>query len=132
MSKLNIMDLEKIRDGKIVRCNFGFPSKSEKEITLQLLNVQLKDLRYIRNYILDTFKKDVRNKFDRMIGDRIEEHRDIDFDPRMLFMTKYLSVAIPTMLGDTSCLLSNRGIESASFESRELKEKVEAIFPYVQ
>ena len=73
MSKLNIMDLEKIKNGELVRYNFGYKRDYSKEITLRMLNFQLQDLKYIRDYILDTFKSDVRNEFDRLKGDRIED-----------------------------------------------------------
>lgn len=131
MSKLYINDLESIKNGKLVKFNFGNISNS-KEISLQKLDNQIKDLRYIRNYILDTFKNDCKCEFDRLIGARIEEHKNIEFDPRILFLKDYLCLKVPTMFGDTTCLISDKGIESATFKTLELEKKVKILFPYIK
>ena len=36
------------------------------------------------------------------------------------------------MFGDTTCLISNRGIENASFNTKEIEKKVDLIFPYIK
>ena len=131
MSRLYINDLESIKNGKLVKYNFGYKDNS-KEINLHKLNEQIKDLRYIRNYILEKFKNDVKNEFDNIIGSRIDEHKNIDFDPKMLFLSKYLFLTIPTMFGDTTCLVSEHGIENASFNTPELEKKLNLIFPYIR
>ncbi len=131
MSKLYINDLERIKNSKLVKFNFGNISNS-KEISLQKLDNQIKDLRYIRNHILNTFKKDCKNEFDRLIGARIEEHKNVDFDHRILFLKDYLCLKVPTMFGDTTCLISDKGIESATFETLELEKKVKLLFPYIK
>ena len=132
MSKLNIMDLEKIKNGELVRYNFGYKRDYSKEITLRMLNFQLQDLKYIRDYILDTFKSDVRNEFDRLKGDRIEELKDIEFDKEKLFLSKALCLKVPTDFGYTTCLVSKNGIEDASLDTSELRKKIKLIYPYIQ
>ena len=132
MSKLNIKDLESIKNGKLTRFNLNEKENYEREITLTRLNNQIQDLRTIRTYILENFKNDVKNEFDKLIGSRIEEHKNIEFDPRMLFLPKYLFIKIPTMFGKTECLVSENGIESTSFDTVELNKKVKLILPYIK
>lgn len=131
MSKLYINDLERIKNGKLVKYNFGYLTNNNI-IKLRKLDLQINDLRYIRNYILATFKKDVSSKLNDRIDSKIVEKNNIEFDPRMLFLSKYLLLTINTTMGDTTCLVSDKGVESATFESNELEEKVELLLPYIK
>ena len=131
MSKLYINDLESIKNGKLVKLNLGYQDYGD-EIKLSKLSNQIKDLRQIRHFILDTFKNEVRDEFERAKGDRIEVIRDVQFDSRNPFLSKFMFLKVPTMFGDTNCLVSKDGLESATFKSSEIYEKIELILPYVR
>lgn len=131
MSKLYINDLEKIKEGKLLKLNFEYPDSSD-EISLLKINNQIKDYRYIRNCIIKTFQNDIKQEVERLKGDRIENDCNIICDHEKLFLSKYLSLTIPTMFGDTACLISENGLASASFETTELLEIIELIMPYIK
>lgn len=132
MSKLYINDLEKIKNGKLLRLNFKENKISDEEINLTRVNNWIKDLRYIRNYILDNFKQDAFNELKKFNNKTIGEEENIDFDHRMLFLNNNLFLNIPTILGDTSTLVSKNGIVSASLITSELENKVEKLMPYIK
>ena len=132
MSKLYIKDLERIKNGNLVNFNYQESNYFSKKITLAKLNEQIKDLRHIRYYILDMFKKDIEEKLDRVKGLRIEKAKEVNFNYRNPFSSKYLFLNVATMFGDTSCLVSENKIESASFKTSELEEIISYIFPYIK
>jgi len=132
MSKLYLNDLESIVNGKLVRMNFGYKPKNDKELTLAKLSKQIEDLRYIRSIILEQFKKDSKEALKPYNG-IIKEEENINFDHRMMFLSKYLFMNIPTTLGDVGCLLSDKGIESTtSAPTSELEKKIELLRPYIR
>ena len=128
MSRFYIEDLERIKSGMEVELTLG-SSLKEKKISLSKLNEQIKDLRNIRYFILETFKKDTKEAFDRRKGSKIETEKQIEFDPRKLFFSEYLDITIPTMFGDTRCLVSQNGLESATFRTSEIESGINLILP---
>ncbi len=129
MSKLYINDLERIKNGQLVKFNFGYKTNKD-EINLEKVDNQIKDLRFIRYYILNLFKEDSIKALNNTNG--VIENNRIDFNPRELFLSKYLYLTISTVLGDTNCLISKKGLESASFESEELITKIKKIEPFIK
>ena len=131
MSKFYMKDLERIKNGKEIELDYGY-SCSDKSISLAKLDEQIKDLRSIRYYILETFKNDTREAFDRRKGCKIESEKKVEFDPQKLFFSKYLDITIPTMFGDTRCLVSDIGLDSATFKTSEVEEDINLILPYIK
>ncbi|MBQ8892171.1 MAG: hypothetical protein IJ068_04890 [Bacilli bacterium] len=131
MSKFYIEDLESIKNGNDVKLNFGYRT-NDLEINLFKLHKQIEDLRRIRYLILEQFKSDVAEEFERVRGSKIDTIKKIEFDPRNLFFSKYLDCTIPTMFGDTRCIVSEDGLNSASFETSEIENDISLILPYIR
>ena len=104
MSKLYINDLESIKNGKLVKLNLGYQDYGD-EIKLSKLSNQIKDLRQIRHFILDTFKNEVRDEFERAKGDRIEVIRDVQFDSRNPFLSKFMFLKLNNIFLNSSFIL---------------------------
>ena len=132
MSKFYVNDLESIKNGKLVRLNFKEKEYGKNELTLLRLNSQIDDLRSIRSCILENFRNDCNMTLDRLKGDKIESNTKIDFDPKLLFLSNYLFLTVPTIMGDINCLLSEKGLENTTFDSDELRNKIDMLLPYIK
>ena len=132
MSRLYINDLEKIVDGKVERFSFKGPVKYNSLISLKTVNDSITYLRRIRNSIINTFKTDIKNEFDREKGCRIDRDKNIVLSPEVLFFGDYLSTKVPTILGDDNCLLNEDGIVSANIITSDLEKNVNLILPYIK
>ena len=129
MSKLYINDLEKIAKGKIERFNFLENKKIDSLISLRIIDNRLSELRRIRSYIIELFKEDMEK---RVKGDKINSRESIILNPERLFLNEYLSLIIPTALGDNHCLFSKDTLVASDSMMSELENKAELILPYIK
>ena len=132
MSRLYINDLENIKNGKIVRFELKKTFNNNSLIPLYIVNEQRRETKNLRDIVVEKFKNDVQQEFDKRRGSKIETPENIMLYPDELFFKDYLNIIIPTILGNTHCLLSNDGIVTSSSDTNDLNEKVEIILPYVK
>ena len=133
MSKLYIKDLERIKNGKIVRYNENTKEKYSSFISLANLSNEISELRKLRFDILQTFKEEVNKELDWLKGCRIDDSYNISFNPCNLFLKDYLLISIPTILGQSDCLFNKEKLVGANGEiSRDLIVKSQRIIPYVK
>jgi len=131
MSRLYIKDLERIVNGELQRCNFG-EKTSNSLVSLDKINNEIKESRYLRNYIVEEFKNDIKKEFDILRGSRIEREENVELNLEKLFNHDYLEITIPTILGDTLCLLSSNDLIASTSSIGDLDEKLKVIRPYVK
>ena len=127
MSRLYISDLKSILNGKLVRFSLG-ANNSNSLISLKTINNARYEFRNTRNAILE----DIKNDFNNLRGNKIENDVNVSVNPVKLFDKDCLDMTIPTILGDTHCLLSSDGIVSSSSVTRDLENKLTVIMPYVK
>ena len=133
MSKLYIKDLERIKNGKIVRYNKNTEENYSSFISLASVRNEIIELRNIRFKLLNKFKNEVNSELDWNRGCKIDSSYKMSFIPTKLFLQNYLSLTIPTILGDCECLFDENGLVGTNGEiTRDLIEKVDIIMPYVK
>lgn len=132
MSKLYIEDLERIKNGKIKRYSIGASSKSNSLVSLKRIDSERHELRSIRENIIEEFKSDVKNRFNDIMGNKKINELNVSLNPEKIFLKDYLSLVVPTILGDTYCLLDKNGLVSSSSISEDLCYKIEIMLPYIR
>ena len=131
MSKLYIKDLERIKNGKLVRLNMNTKEKYSSLVSLSTVQNELSEFKNIRFDVLRKFQKDIDDELDWKKGSKIEYNR-VSFSPTSLFVKDYLALYIANALGDSLCLFDKDKMVSSSGFSYELEEKCEIIQPFIK
>lgn len=133
MSKLYLNDLEKIKEGqKIVRYSLEGHVYSSSLVSLSKISNEIRELQAIRNFIIKLFEDDTKMVFDNLYGSKIHVEEKASLHPQKLFLDEYLSLIIPTILGDSHCLFTEDEMVSSTGFGRDLETKVRLIMPYVK
>ena len=132
MSRLFIKDLERIKNGNLVRFNENTKEKHSSLISLAKLQSELSELRNIRSIILKQFRNDMNTTLDYKKGCKISSDYKVSFSSNELFLDDYLSLFIPTLFGDSICLFDKNTLVSSTSSDNELYEKIEVILPYIK
>ena len=131
MSKLYIKDLERIKNGKLVRFNETTKERYSSLVSLSRIQNEINEFRNIRFDLLKKFQKDIDNELDFKKGSKIDYNR-VSFSPTSLFIEDYLALYIANALGDSLCLFNKNGMVSTSGFGYELEEKSEIILPFIK
>ena len=132
MSKLYIKDLERIKNGKIARFQIEGDEEYNRELSLARLEQEKTELRRIRHIILANFQLDTTKELEKNKIDAPGPREYVTYNSQKLFLKDYLSLTIPTILGNTECLFSDTKLVSSTSDTNDLEKKVEIIFPYIE
>lgn len=133
MSKLSIKDLERIKNGKLVRYNLFTLEPYSSFVVLDKVQKEIKEFNNIRFTILREFRNDMNNELDRVKGCKIDSTYRVELDANKLFLSDYLALTIPTILGDNICLFNKDGFVKSNGEvTKDLLEKIKIILPYIK
>lgn len=133
MSKLLIKDLERIKNGKLVRYNLYTLEPYSSFIILDKVQKEINEFNSIRYNLLKQFKNDMNNSLDILKGCRIDSTYQVEIDFNKLFLKDYLTITIPTILGDSICLFNEFGFVKSNGEvTEDLIKKIDVITPYIK
>ena len=132
MSRLKIQDLEKIKNGKMVRYNELTKENYSSFVSLASIEKQLREVRWIRSLLLKKIYDDMNNQLDFKKGSRIDNTYKVSFNPTKLFLKDYLALTIPSILGDNECLFSKEKMVSSTGFTKDLEEKSNILLPFVK
>lgn len=132
MSRLYLNDLESIKNGRMQRYSLYGDMKSISLVSLSKIDYEREEFQRIRNFIIKMFQEDTKEEFDRLYNSKIHTEEKVDLNHEKLFLDDYLSVTIPTILGDSHCLLDENGMVSSTGFGSDLEKKVKLIMPYVK
>ena len=131
MSRLSIKDLERIKNGKVVRYNIFTKEKYSSFVMLDRVQQEINEFNRARYALLKEFKNDITEALEWKKGSKIDSTYTVSFDYDKLFSNGYLALTIPT--GGQICLFDQNGLVGASGEiTRELAVKCSTIVPYVK
>ena len=133
MSRLIIKDLERIKNGKVVKYNLLTTEKYSSLVSLDRVQKQINEFNKVRFHLLKQFRDDMIDALEWKKGCKIDSTYSVSFDRNRLFSNGYLVLTIPTMLGNSTCLFDKNGLVGAEGEiTRELINKANIITPYVK
>ena len=133
MSKLTIKDLERIKNGKLVRYNLFTKEPYKSFVVLDKIQKEINEFNNIRFDLLREFRNDLNNSLDNLRGCKIDSSYRVELDFNKLFLNKYLVLTIPTIFGDNMCLFDENGFVSSNGEiTKELKSKINVLLPYIK
>ena len=122
-------DLERIIKGEKITLNTNFKGDGEL-VSLANFDREIMKLKKLRTFILDEFKKDACSKLAKPNG-IIGYKPEVLVNPTKIFAGDYLSLIIPSDIGNTKVLVSENGIVNASFRTSELEKQIKKIMPYI-
>ena len=133
MSRLIIKDLERIKNGNVVKYNLLTTDKYSSLVSLDRIQKQINEFNMVRFNLLKQFRDDMISALEWKKGSKIDSTYRVSFDSNKLFSNGYLVLTIPTMLGNAICLFDKNGLVGTEGEiPRELSIKAHVIRPYVQ
>ena len=132
MSKLVVKDLERIKNGKLVRYNLLIKEPFTSFVVLDKVQNEIMEFNSTRFQLLKEFRDNMNYDLEWKKGSKIDSTYWVSFVPTKLFLNDYLTLKIPTALGESFYLFDKNGLVlSKERITKELKEKSNVIMPYI-